>query len=159
MRRSYIYCRRSDDDGSAIVEFVWLAVLLMVPLVYVVLTAVSIQRAAFGVTAAARDAGRAYATAGSDDLGERRAEAATELALRDQGVDWSPAGRVVECGECDYSPGSEFTVELSTRVELPFVPGWLCGQTCVAGVTVSARHSERISCYAGTGVPDPAAQC
>jgi hypothetical protein len=158
MRRTYRYRGRADD-GSALVEFVWLAVLLMIPLVYVVLAAVSIQRAAFGVTAAARDAGRAYATAGSDELGERRAEAATGLALRDQGVAWSPTGRVVECGECDYSPGSVFTVELSTRVELPLVPGWLCGRTCVAGITVSARHSERISCYAGTGAPDPAAQC
>jgi ribosomal protein S27AE len=141
------------------VEFVWLAVLLLVPLVYVVLTAVSLQRAAFGVTAAARDAGRAYAVAGSDALGERRAEAAVALALHDQGVRWRPAGRVVACGRCDYTPGSTFTVELRTRVALPLVPGWLCGQTCVAGVTVSARHSERLSCYGGTGAADPGSPC
>jgi hypothetical protein len=147
------------DDGSALVEFVWLAVLLLVPLVYVVLTAVSLQRAAFGVTAAARDAGRAYATAGSDALGERRAEAAIGLALRDQGVRWRPAGRVVSCGPCDYAPGSSFTVELQTRVELPLVPGWLCGHACIAGVTVSAHHSERLSCYSGTGAPDPTTPC
>lgn len=147
------------DAGSAIVEFVWLAVLLMVPLVYVVLTAFSIQRAAFGVTAAARDAGRAYATAGSDGVGERRAEAATVIALHDQGVAWSPTGRVVECGGCDYSPGSVFTVELSTRVELPLLPTWLCDHRCLAGITVSADHSERISCYSGTGPPDPDAPC
>jgi hypothetical protein len=151
--------RQPTDDGSAIVEFVWLAVLLMVPLVYVVITAVSIQRAAFGVTAAARDAGRAYATAGSDAVGERRAEAATALAMHGQGVAWSPTGRVVECGDCDYSPGSEFTVELSTRVELPLLPSWLCGRACLAGITVSAHHSERISCYSGTGAPDPEARC
>jgi hypothetical protein len=157
-RRPYRY-GGAAEDGSAIVEFVWLAVLLMVPLVYVVLTAVSLQRAAFGVTAAARDAGRAYATAGSDAVGERRAEAASALAMRDQGVAWTPTGRVVECGSCDYSPGSEFTVDLTTRVELPLVPSWLCGRICVAGITVSAHHTERISCYSGTGVPDAAAQC
>jgi hypothetical protein len=151
--------RRSPEDGSAIVEFVWLAVLLMVPLVYVVLTAVSLQRAAFGVTAAARDAGRAYATAGSDALGERRAERATELALHDQGVRWSPNGRVVGCGSCSYAPGSTFTVELHTRVKLPLLPGWMCGHACLAGITVSARHSEQISCYSGTGEPDVDARC
>jgi hypothetical protein len=151
--------RGTRDDGSAIVEFVWLAVLLMVPLVYVVLTAVALQRAAFGVTAAARDAGRAYATAGSDSLGEHRAEQATELALHDQGVAWSPDGRVVACGGCDYSPGSTFTVDLHTRVELPLLPGWMCGSACVAGITVSAHHSEQISCFAGTGVADVDAQC
>src|SRR3954447_9553157 len=110
---------RECDAGSALVEFVWLAVLLMVPLVYAVLTAVSLQRNAFGLTTAARDAGRAYATAGSDSLGERRAERAVALALRAQGVDWRPSGRVVSCGSCAYAPGSAFTVQLRTRVALP----------------------------------------
>jgi hypothetical protein len=150
---------RSNDDGSAIVEFVWLAVLLMVPLVYVVLTAVSIQRVAFGVTAATRDGARAYATAGSDAAGEQRAEQAMTLAMHDQGVHWSATSRVVSCGSCDYSPGSTFTVELSQRVELPLVPSWLCGHTCLAGITVSAHHSERLSCYSGDGAPDAAAPC
>lgn len=151
--------RAAADQGSALVEFVWLAVLLMVPLVYVVLTAVSIQRVAFGVTAATRDGARAYATAGSDAEGERRAELAMTLAMHDQGVHWSPSGRVVSCGSCDYSPGSVFTVELRQRVELPLLPGWLCGRECVAGITVSAQHSERISCYSGSGAPDADARC
>jgi hypothetical protein len=147
------------DDGSAVVEFVWLAVLLMVPLVYVVITAVSLQRSAFAITEAARDAGRAYATAGSDRLGERRAEQAVALALRDQGIRWRPSGRVVSCGRCAYAPGSAFTVTLRTRVALALVPHWMCGHVCVAGIPVSARHSERISCYAGTGPPAPGAPC
>jgi hypothetical protein len=149
----------TSEDGSALVEFVWLAVLLMVPLVYVVLTAVSIQRVAFGVTAASRDGARAYATAGSDSEGERRAEDAVTLAMHDQGVTWSATGRVVSCGSCDYSPGSSFTVTLSQRVELPLLPAWMCGHACLAGITVSAHHTERISCYSGTGAPDPDARC
>lgn len=142
------------DDGSALVEFVFLAVLLLVPLLYVVLTAVAVQRAAFGMTAAARDAGRAYATAGSDALGEARAEAAVQLALRDQGVQWSPSGRVVKCGPCGYAPGSSFTVSLSASIPLPLVPSWMCQGRCVAAIGVSAQHSERLSCYSGTGTPD-----
>ena len=143
--------RRSRDDGSAVVEFVWLAVLLLVPLLYVVLAAVTLQRTAFGLTAAARDAGRAYATAGSDSAGERRAEIAATMAMRDQGVDWSPSGRVVSCGGCTYAVGSDFQVDLSVRVRLPFIPRWMCGQRCAAGVTVSAHHRERLDCYSGLG--------
>lgn len=150
---------RRRDDGSAIVEFVWLAVLLMLPLAYLVMTASTVQRSAFGLTAAARDAGRAYATAGSDQVGEARAEQAAELALHDQGVDWSPHGRVVSCGDCAYVPGSAFTVDLHLTVPLPFVPNWLCGRRCVAGVPLSAHHTERLSCFAGTGPPDPNAPC
>lgn len=144
-----------DDSGSALVEFVFLAVLLLVPLIYVVLTAVSVQRAAFGMTAAARDAARAYATAGDDAVGERRAEVAVRLALHDEGVAWSPQGRVVDCGACDYAPGSRFTVALSAQVPVPLVPSWMCRGRCIAAIGVSAHHSERISCFAGTGAPDP----
>jgi hypothetical protein len=145
--------RRRTDDGSAIVEFVWLAILLMVPLIYVVLTAVTVQRAAFAQTTAAREAARAYATAGSDAEGERRAELAVAMAMRDQGVAWEPRGRVISCGACTFAPGSTFTVDLSSVVRLPLVPDWLCDERCLAGVTVSAHHRDRIDCFAGTGTP------
>jgi Flp pilus assembly protein TadG len=143
------------DEGTALIEFVFLAVLLMIPLVYVALTALSVQRAAFGITAAAREAGRAYATGGSDAAGERRAELAATTILADQGVEWDDSGgRVVSCaGTCTYAPGSSFTATLSTRVALPLVPSFLCRSHCVAAITVHASHSERLSCYSGTGTP------
>jgi hypothetical protein len=143
--------RLRSDAGSAIVEFVWLAVLLMIPLVYVVLAALSVQRSAFASTTAAREAARAYATAGSDAEGEQRAEAAVAMAMHDQGVTWMPQGRVIECGDCTFAPGSAFSVDIRTTVALPFVPGWLCGERCVAGIPISAHHRERIDCFAGTG--------
>ena len=55
------------DDGNAIVEFVYLAVLLMVPLVYVLLTVFQVQRAAFAASSAAREAGRVFVT--TEDVG------------------------------------------------------------------------------------------
>ncbi|HEU5034544.1 MAG TPA: hypothetical protein VFT62_07295 [Mycobacteriales bacterium] len=146
----------AKDDGNALIEFIWLAILLMLPLVYVVLAALTVQRTAFAETTAAREAARAYATAGSDAEGERRAEAAVALALRDQGIDWSPTGRVVDCGSCDYRPGSAFRVDLRSVVPLPFVPRWLCGDRCLAGIPVNAHHQERLDCYAGS-VAAPAA--
>jgi hypothetical protein len=142
--------RADRDRGSAVVEFVWLAVLMLIPLVYVVLAGLAVQRAAFAETAAAREAARAYATAGSDALGETRAEQAVALVMRDQGVAWTPNGRVIACGECSYAPGSSFTVSLVRTVALPFVPRWLCGHRCVAGITVQAHHHERVDCFAGS---------
>jgi hypothetical protein len=149
----------AGDAGNAVVEFVWLAVLLMVPLVYVVLAAVAVQRTAFAETAAAREAARAYATAASDAEGEQRAELAVAMAMRDQGVAWEPDGRVVQCGQCTFAPGSAFSVDLGTVVRLPFVPDWLCGERCLAGIPVSAHHSGRIDCFLGSGPTDPAAAC
>ena len=57
-------------SGNAIVEFVYLAVLMMVPLVYILITVFRVQAASYAVSSAAREAGRVYAT--SETLGRRR---------------------------------------------------------------------------------------
>ena len=46
--------RRRGQAGSALVELTWLGLLLLIPLVYVVVTVVSVQRAAFGARAVRR---------------------------------------------------------------------------------------------------------
>lgn len=78
--------RSTRDDGTATVEFVTVAVVLTIPLVYVLLTVFAVQRAAFAVTAAAREAGRAY-------VAERDPQAAADLALADQ-LPGSPRARL-----------------------------------------------------------------
>ena len=61
------------QSGNAIVEFVYLAVLLLVPLVYVLITVFRVQAASYAVSSAAREAGRVYATSSSiDDAGRSR---------------------------------------------------------------------------------------
>ena len=64
--------RRPTESGSAIVEVVWLGILLLIPMVWIVLSVFEVQRGAFGVTAAARSAGRAYALAPDDVTGSSR---------------------------------------------------------------------------------------
>lgn len=144
--------RLRDDRGSAVVEFFWLAVLLMVPLAYLILTGAAMQRSAFAATQAAQQAARAYALAGSDATGQARAALAANLAMRDQGVAWS-AQPVIDCGDCSYQPGSSFTAAVSVHVPLPLLPSWLCGRLCTAGITVSAHHTQQLGCYIGTGTP------
>src|SRR3954449_5347761 len=61
--RGAVKRRLGGEDGSAAIEFVGLSVVLLLPVVYVLLTVFQLQRAAFGVSQAAREAGRAYATA------------------------------------------------------------------------------------------------
>jgi len=47
------------ERGTALVEFTWLGVLLLVPLVYVMLSVFEVQRGAYAVSAASRSAARA----------------------------------------------------------------------------------------------------
>lgn len=124
--------RRRDEDGSALIEVTWLGILLMVPLVYIVLSVFDVQRGAFGVTAGARAAARAYALAPDQATGEVRADAAARLALRDQGLDADSAKVEVSCtpnpADC-LQHGSVVTVDLYTRVDLPLLPSMLGGDT------------------------------
>ena len=48
---------RDDDGGSAIIEFVFVAVIVLVPLVYLIAAVATVQRTQVAVTQAARDAG------------------------------------------------------------------------------------------------------
>lgn len=122
--------RRRDEQGSAVVEVVWLSLLLMVPLVYVMLAVFDVQRGAFAASSASRAAGRAYSLAGSDVEGHRQAVAAARLALEDQGLSTRGLEVRVTCRpeprHC-LAPGSDITVVVRTRVALPLAPAALGG--------------------------------
>ena len=136
-----------DDEGSAIVEFVFLAVLLMLPLVYVLLAVFAVQGSAYGLTAAAREAGRAYATSTADEQGSARALRAAEIALADHGIDLVDAHPVITCDRrpC-LSPGGRITVRLERRVPLPFL-----GAHGPATIGVSAEHVEIVDRFRKLG--------
>ena len=135
--------RPRGDEGTAVLEFVYLAVLLMIPLVYVLLAAFQVQRAAFGVTEAARQAGRAYATATDPAAGLDRARLASALALADQGVDGA-APEVEDPGA--LAPGSRVRVTVRATVTLP-VLGLLLPGDLEPTIPVRATHAEVVDTF------------
>jgi Flp pilus assembly protein TadG len=141
-------CRkRRGERGSALVELTWLGILLLIPMLWIVLSVFDVQRGAFGVSSAARAAGRAYALAPNDALGQARAEQAARQALADQGVD----GRVTVTITCTPYPHdchqgtSVVTVRVATRVDLPLLPAVLGGQA--PSFALDASHSVPIGQY------------
>ena len=64
------------EAGSAVVEFTFLAVLMLIPLIYLVMMVARVQAGAYAVSLAARESGRAYVTATSLAEAAARAEAA-----------------------------------------------------------------------------------
>ena len=148
--------RLRDDAGNATVEFVFVAVIVMVPLVYLVVAVAVGQRSSLAVTQAAREAGRAFATADSVAQGQARAEVAVRLALSDQGIDAADARvtTVAPGSSCDgpavaptLAPGSEFAVCVARRVDLPAVPSVLEGR----GVTTVGRFVVHVDDYRAAG--------
>jgi Flp pilus assembly protein TadG len=132
------------DDGNALIEFTYLAVLLMVPLVYVLVTVFQVQRAAFGVTEAARQAGRAYVTTTTGDPA-LRAQAAADLALRDQIPEVGAASVSYPGGAPALLPGQTVTVQVAHDVTLP-VLGGLFGEVQPT-IPVRATHVEVVDAF------------
>lgn len=127
---------RADDDGSAVIEFVFVAVVIMVPLVYLIAAVATVERNRLAVTQAARDAGRAFTTSETPAQARGRVDAAVRLALADQGLPDDATLRFVAPGAgCDaravapqLRPGAEFTICVTRRVQLPAVPTVLTGR-------------------------------
>jgi len=136
--------RTRDERGSAVVELSWLGILLLVPILWIVVSVFEVQRGAFGVSGAARAAGRAYALAPDDAAGQARAEAAARRALDDQGVD-APVEVRVTCTpyprDC-HTGTSVITVTVATRVDLPLMPEILGGDA--PSFALDATHSVPI---------------
>ncbi len=129
-----------DESGTALIEFVWLAILLIVPLLYIVLAAFDTQRAAYAASAAARSAGRAFVTAPDQHAAYARARAAAVLAYRDQGIDGAP-DLAITCRpdprNC-LSPGSVVTAKVHSSVALPLMPAALGADT--PSIRVDSEH-------------------
>jgi hypothetical protein len=145
--------RGSRDEGSALVEVVWLSLILLVPLVYILLTLVTVQRSAYGVTEAARAAGRAYVLSANPVEGRQRAIAAARVAMLDQGITLPPGDLTIVCHPRPASclqPGSTVEIRISFQAKLPILPRFM-GQN-PASIAVSARHVEPYGSYREAGL-------
>lgn len=122
--------RRRDQRGTALVELSWLGILLVLPVLWIVMSVFQVQRAAFGVSAAARAAARAYSLAPDDATGLVRARTAASLALDDQGVHGVTPDLRVSCtpypADC-HQGTSVITVTVRSHVVLPLMPSALGG--------------------------------
>lgn len=122
--------RVGREEGNAVVEFVFVALVVLVPLIYIIVLFATIQRDQLAVTTAAREAGRAFATSDTPDQGMTRARVAAQMAYDDAGLDHPVRLRFVAAdGDCDSAQiaptlvaGAQFTVCVVDHDELPAVP-------------------------------------
>jgi hypothetical protein len=131
-----------------VVEFVFLAVLMMVPLFYLVMMLARLQAGAFAASAAAREAGRAYVTADSPEAAAPRAQAAARIAFEDQG--FGGAGRLdLRCdGTPCLRPDGRIEVISMVTVPLPLIPAFARGVVPLE-VPVTASHVAVVDRFRG----------
>jgi hypothetical protein len=137
------------EEGNAVVEFLGVALLLLLPLMYLALTLGRLQGATFAVEGAAKESARAFVTADSVAEGEARALVAVSLALEDQGFDdVLPADVLsISCsGVHCLEPGGEVVVVVRYEVPLPFVPPGVRSWVPLS-VPVEAVHVSPVDRY------------
>jgi len=149
------------DDGSAIVEFLCLSLLLLVPLIYLVVALSRIQAGAYGTEFAARESSRGAVVAGVQSLergasldqaivaANRRANTVAALAIEDFGFDAAHSSRVTF--GCDpqpcLAPGSDVVTTVELKVDLPGVPGFVRSWLPLA-VTVRSTSASAVDGFA-----------
>jgi hypothetical protein len=128
------------QGGSAVVEFVFLAVLMMVPLFYFVMVLARLQAGAYGVSAAAREAGRAFVTAPEPGQAQSRALSAAGLAFADQGFEKRDARTEFRCdGTPCLRPDGRIRITATVWVPMPLVPAFFSGRVPMR-IPVTATH-------------------
>lgn len=123
-RRIRRACSRlgNPEEGSSIVEFIFLGVLLLLPVTYLIISASQLQAASFAAVGAADHAARAFASADDSAEGAARARQAVDVAVANLDVDTDAASMHYRCTPACLEPGSIVAVEVSIRVSLPFLP-------------------------------------
>lgn len=149
------------DDGSAIVEFLGMSLLLLVPLVYLVVALSRIQAGAYGAEFAARESSRGAVVSGVQAL-ERgasrdqavaaanlRAGTVAALAVEDFGFDAERSARIsLGCTpQPCFSPGGDLVATVEITVDLPGVPSFVRGWLPL-GVTVRSTSASAVDGFA-----------
>lgn len=146
MARSSPFRALRDEAGSAVVEAL-LAVLLLVPIVYLVVVVGRVQAGAFAAETAAREAVRAVVTAESSAQGAARADAAVRIALTDQALPAEAAALDLECEHqpC-LTPAGDVAAVVHVTVPLPLVPA-LFDAAAPPSIRVEAAHVGMVDRY------------
>jgi hypothetical protein len=132
-----------NSTGSAALEFIAAALVLLVPCVYAVLVFGAIESAQFAVTGAARHAARVFVEQSSPELATRHARDSALMSVREQAPHATKPSVTANCRGACLTSGGSVTVRVAVRVPLPFLPQWpSVRQFTSVSVSASATQSH-----------------
>ena len=137
------------EDGSAIVEFVFLGVLLLVPLVYLVMSLARVQAGSYAVTTAAREAGRAFVTADPGQNASARARAAAEVAFGDPGFEGVGSLHISCSTSPCLTPDARIETTARVTVPLPLIPAF-ARDVVPLEIPLTASHLSSVDRFRGS---------
>jgi len=134
------------DGGSALVEFLGLAVVLLIPVVYLILTLTQLHAGKFAAASAAQSAARAFVTSQDVESAHQRASLSTRIALDDQGFSDIAVADVlaVRCEkQACLTPDSNIWVAVEIPIRVPGIPFIGNGPKIMTASAAQAATVER----------------
>lgn len=142
--RDRVSARARAEGGNALVEFVVLAVALLIPCLYLVLTLGSVQSAVFAADVIARDAARIHATQTDPAAAAQHSLEQSHLVLEDFGLSAQDVLEISCSHDPCATPGGVVTAQVRIAVEIPGLGAVLGGGGPVA---VSSSHAVPVDQY------------
>lgn len=137
-----------SDRGSAVIEFIVIGILVLVPLSYVSMCVMRVESASVASSLAVREAGRAFVSSDTVPEARARAESAAALALSDQGFALPARSLRLTCSTAQcLAPESTVHVELNWSVPLPWLPDFLGKER--TSIAITAQRTMPVDTYRG----------
>lgn len=147
---SNLIMRLRASEGSAIPEFIVIAVGILIPLGYVIVAVAQILGAHAAAHHAVREAGRVFMRDTAVTAGEWRAREAARIAFADRGLSLPLDALEIDCGSTRcLQPGSTMEIRLAWDMPLPWMPAPLDG---FADVPVRASQHFVVDQFRPAGV-------
>jgi hypothetical protein len=139
-----------SDRGSASIEFIVVGVAIILPIIYIAITVLTLNAAQFASNQAAREGVRAFVTSTGNSSANQRASIAANQAFTDYGIAGSEPQIAITCDHIScLTPGGSVSIEVTTRVPLPFVPRW--GSSDLVTMPITSQATLLVDQYRQAG--------
>lgn len=129
------------EAGSATVEFIGLALILLIPAVYLLVTLAQLQAAGYAVVAAADQAAKTVGFAEDDLHAEYLATNVIHLTAENFQLDPAKTSMQVHCTQDScVEPGTFISVEVSIDVPMPLMNTIFGQETRIATLKSTGYH-------------------
>ncbi len=141
--------RLRTTDGSAVPEFIVIAVGIMIPIGYIVVAVADVLGAHAAAQHAVREAGRVFVRDIGVQAGQWRAQQAAVIAFADRGLTLPSSAVDFDCQPTCLQPGGTVRVSLAWDMPLPWIPTTLGS---MANVNISATEEFVVDNFRPAGL-------
>lgn len=140
IRRSRV--RGCADEGTALIEFIFGSVVLLIPLLYLLVSLAQVQAGAYAAQSTAIDA--AHSAARYPATAQKTAHDIAALHFADHGLERADWRIDLSCfGDCSTA-GTPVTATVVARIPVLGFPAVL-GETRLPAITVRSSHTDLVA--------------